>query len=322
MNQSTQTREKWENYCLTERQHSVLTGLMLGDGHLHREKPTHNPVLRLDRAAGDRRYLEDNRSVFKEFCSNQIVPYIATAPDGKQYEMCSFATRSCPYFASYYNEWYDDIGFKRVPRNLILNPEIIAIWFADDGHIKTRKSEYRFYLRLCTEGFLPEDVEFLADTLTTRYGEKFNLLHLGSAKDGHEKLRIVACDYAARKMLQEIDTVFPESMERKAIKWRRPTARFYQDVPPSTNPNLINRLHPSLKEEITLKILREQGAMAVIDLVPLLNHAFASAGLEIMTEQYGPKFVQGLYKRGVLQRKPIAHPFSIGGKQRCFAYFV
>jgi len=322
------SKNKWADYCLTEQQHNILTGLMLGDGHLHRSEPTHNPLLSIERSVKDLEYLKYNKNVFETFCNNDID--IDTTKCGingydAEYKMSRFSTRSCPYFSSYYDEWYDETGFKRVPRNLVLNSEIIAIWFADDGNIKTRKNKHRFYLRLCTEGFLPEDVEFLADLLTKRYGEPFSLLDLGIAKDGHKKLRIMACDYAARKMLQDIDTIFPESMQRKSAIWRRPEARFYNDVPLPTNPILKNRLHSSMKEEITLKKIKENSPISAKQLVPLLNQMYNEHNIKPMTDQYGIKYIENLYRRGIIQRIVIPFPAEHrrrGGRSWYYGYFV
>ena len=55
--------------------------------------------------------------------------------------------------------WYPDAE-KRVPRNLDLSPLTIAYWFAGDGTCNTNG-----ILVFCTNGFVKEDTEYLAESL-------------------------------------------------------------------------------------------------------------------------------------------------------------
>jgi len=320
---------------LTGIQHEIMTGLLLGDGSLAgRENSRSNASLSIERSAEDINYLLWQHEIFHEYITADIYHRGCPAPtingkliNNKIYEMASIKTRRFPVFTYYYDIWYkpwQDKIIKMVPRNIELTPLTLAVWFADDGHIKTRASKYRFYLRLCTEGFLPEDVEFLATMLSKRYNEHFSLLHLGIAKDGHEKLRIVACDSAARKLLQEIDNVFPESMARKSEIWRKTEARFYTDVPPLADANFKNRMHPSAKEILTLKVLQKFGPTPAKELLLPLNTIFAANNLSIMTEQYSVKFIERLYKRGILKREKrlIEDYDKKGGNPIQFFYFV
>lgn len=212
-------------------QREIIEGSLLGDGCIFRYKPTHKPYFCVFRAAADDQYLIWEYEKLKNFCIS--APKYQTTFDKRtdqEYHAIKFMTRRIDLLDNYYNLWYPS-GKKIVPRSLELSPLSLAIWFCDDGCISQSNSPWRMRIKLATHGFDNNDVEFLQSLLQDRYGEKFPVIAENS--DDNEKLFITGSDNAARAYLNEIDSIFPETMLRKAY-WRNPEARFYTDQPKRT----------------------------------------------------------------------------------------
>ena len=203
---------------LTEYQHQVLDGLMLGDGsiQLDRKNRSLNARLVIRRAIKDKPYLLWSKSIFEEFCSaNSIREYSdLDVRTNKIHKGISLTTLSNPSFTNYHNKWYGQI--KRVPSDLELNSLSVLIWFLDDGCIVRTKSS-KLELKLSTDGFSKEDNEFLQCLLSKRYGVQFNIY---SSKEGTYHIR--GCDAAAQAIINDILPIYPfDIMSRKAT-WLKP----------------------------------------------------------------------------------------------------
>ena len=71
-------------------------------------------------------------------------------------------------------KWYpkDNNFIKVIPRDLILNSEIILHWFLDDGYSCWVKGDYgKVHMRICTQSFSKDDQDFLYQQIK----EKFNV---------------------------------------------------------------------------------------------------------------------------------------------------
>lgn len=220
----------------TEIQNNIIVGSLLGDGCLFRHRPTHKPHLLITRTKSDKAYCE--------WQANILNPFVCFLKDYETYDKRTkkiyystrLRTRRSQIFNSYYQDWYpspDEI--KRIPDNLILNPLILAIWFADDGSIKSTYSPWRLCLKLATHGFLLNDTEKLCSMLCKRYNEYFGVqIDEGNAY-------ITTADAGTRQFLKEIDGYLPISMNRKA-RWRKKEARFYKNIP------LKSTVYPTLRK--------------------------------------------------------------------------
>lgn len=194
---------------LTEYQEQVLNGLMLGDGCLYRRKSTHKPYLAVQRSQDDRGYLIENYGVFKDFCKREA--YDGETFDkrtGKINYWSKFVTRRCEVFKKYYDIWYPN-GTKIVPVNFELTPLTAAIWFADNGYFRF-SSCGKSRLQLSSESFQKKDVQRLADMLSLELNAKFSI---------QKNLRIHAYGENADMFFNYIDSVFPKTMQRKAL-WK------------------------------------------------------------------------------------------------------
>jgi hypothetical protein len=216
---------------LTSEQDKVLTGLMLGDGCLYRDKPAHTPYLVVGRAASEELYLRENYEAFRVFCKRGPQPTETFDKRTKKtYYGVKFTTRRCKVFVPYYERWYPK-GKKIVPKDIVLDPLALAIWFADDGSVRPSNSPWRMQLKLSTNGFTLSDVEMLKGMLEDIFGEYFYLTK------GYGSASIGSSDAGARAFFKMIDDVFPASMTRKAY-WKKDEARFFKNEPKRMNPDI------------------------------------------------------------------------------------
>lgn len=194
---------------LTNKQHQVLVGHLLGDGCLYKHKPTHNPYFCIQRQSRDREYLEWSAQTFQDFLTRPV--FEGTTFDtrtSKEYAWSKMKTKQAPVYAPFYEEWYPE-GTKVVPRNLVLTPLILAVWFLDDGCVMQHKSSSRIRLKLATMGFSEEDVRWLAQLLKERYKAHF------SVNKDNGQFFLSTANLGAQAFVAEIEPFLPPGMSRK-----------------------------------------------------------------------------------------------------------
>lgn len=155
---------------LTDFQMDIIIGSLLGDGSINYKLANSNftknqsknrfdylkwhhevlcpysvvvdPVFSKEKLIGKNRMIVERKKVKKHLSGYKL------------------RTHHHPVFTQLRQEWYPQ-GVKAVPKNLVLNPQRIAIWFFDDGsnHVPNRTSV------ICTQSFTFEDVEFLCEKL-------------------------------------------------------------------------------------------------------------------------------------------------------------
>lgn len=135
-----------------------------------------NPRFSVTRAIADANYGKLLFEEFKQFFmpDDELEEYNKY---DKRYDTnycyCSFRTRASPAFKNHYERFYPPDSIKRVPRDLVLTPLSIAVWFCDDG--SSTVDNNTMTVKFSTDGFLKEDTEFLASLLEARYNKKFNV---------------------------------------------------------------------------------------------------------------------------------------------------
>jgi hypothetical protein len=199
----------------TEQQKNIIEGLMLGDGSMCFSGK--NAGLSVGRSTEDIKYLKYHAEIFSKFLTDLGIydySYLETRDNRNEiYHKSSFNLSANEELLNFYNRWYPN-GTKIVPKDLKLNSEIIATWFADDGNIEKSDGGY-FRIRLATHGFKKEDTEWLAEQLSQRYSNKKVRVEKVSNKD--DQYTITLNDYVARDMIKDMIPFFPEGMERKMI---------------------------------------------------------------------------------------------------------
>jgi len=128
---------------------------MLGDGTLRRQDNRLNALFEVNHSYAFKDYVDWKCEQMKE--------YVITSPKsrkGKGMRVAyRFTTRSLPIFTDYY-KWFYKNGRKQIPLNLELDPQILAVWFMDDGS----KSRSAYYLNtqqfsLCEQKILQMKLE-------------------------------------------------------------------------------------------------------------------------------------------------------------------
>lgn len=200
---------------LTEVQHNNLVGLLLGDGCLGIRKNSINPRLTIRRQISDLSYLQYHFNIFRNMCRDKAIT-IGKVYDkryDKNYEYCNLETRHIPAFKTYKDKWYPN-GKKIVPRDLVLNNEIIAIWICDDAYVRLKNNK-NINITFNTQGFNIEDVEFLKSLLDEKYNTNFTIQIVKNNNP-----IILGHNHQSRLLLSDINKVFPTCMNRKSDVWK------------------------------------------------------------------------------------------------------
>lgn len=219
---------------LTLLQQEVLIGSLLGDGHL--ERRGRNACLRIQRVLTDKSYLDWEAEVFTDWLAPAGVTTrsVYDKRTGKTYHNARFNTRCHEVFTHYHDKWYVE-GRKTLPTDLVLTPRIMAIWLADDGNISCyscRRRSSRLFgkqyphilqIKLATHSFSSDEISRLQGLLSTHFNVQS---HVNHEKNGQGTIRIYREN--AIRLLRLIDSSFPP-LDRKAVVWRRPEARLWEN---------------------------------------------------------------------------------------------
>lgn len=160
-----------ENYkrrlFLTQRQKDILIGLMLGDGHLESWYNPNIANLKIEHSYKQKQYVDWLYREFKE--------WVRTPPKkrirerwGKQYDKYYFNTLAHPDLGKFQKFFYRNRR-KIVPIDLLeshLSPLGLAVWFMDDGSIKSKQCNGRF---LNTQAFSRTEIKGLQRILKKRF---------------------------------------------------------------------------------------------------------------------------------------------------------
>jgi DNA-binding transcriptional regulator WhiA len=155
---------------LTPRQQEILIGLMLGDGHLERSPCTSRARLKVEQRERARQYIDWLYENFQEWIRQKIrIRTKLLKTTNKLYRYHEFTTYSHEEFMPYRQLFYPR-GKKVVPSSVdkILTPLGLAVWFMDDGSIKSHECRGRI---INTHSFTEKEVELLCRVLAV----KFNL---------------------------------------------------------------------------------------------------------------------------------------------------
>jgi len=156
---------------LTARQREILVGLMLGDGHIEQSHTTARARLKVEQREGAKEYVDWLYICFQEWIHRTVRTRIKSLKTtGKSYRYYEFTTYNHEEFLPYRQLFYRR-GEKVVPRSIdtLLTPLGVAVWFMDDGSIKSHECKGRI---INTHSFTEEEIRLLCAVLE----KKFNLL--------------------------------------------------------------------------------------------------------------------------------------------------
>src|SRR3989344_5057867 len=132
--------EKYKkNLKLSDHQKEILVGLLLGDGHLETQNDGRTYRLKIEHSYLQKEYVDWLYDIFKEWVLTPPQEKIQSF-GGVQYRKFWFSTVSHGAFRFYGQQFYREK--KKVLPRLIhkwLSPLAMAIWFMDDGSIKSNR---------------------------------------------------------------------------------------------------------------------------------------------------------------------------------------
>lgn len=180
---------------ITSHQMNLIIGSLLGDGNLTNKGNNCNSEFRKlqkhkehvlwltkELSPYGRDSIYETKSYLKPKKVNGKLTHVKTQELNSYYYMRTIAHT---FFTDLRHKWYP-LGQKIVPTDLILNEEILSIWYVDDGcnDLKNRTCS------LATQSFTNEEVEFLC----YRLNKDLNLI---GKVYGNDKPRItfMGCNY-------------------------------------------------------------------------------------------------------------------------------
>lgn len=153
-----------KSLSLSKRQRELLVGTLLGDGHLETQTRGNTYRLRVEHSEKQKEYLFWLYYEFKEWVLQEPKRKVRT--DGRvSYEM---VTVSHSAFRFYAHQFYVD-GKKVIPKlfSKMLTPLGIAIWYMDDGSLKSsRHTTFNIH----TLGYSHSDLERVCDVFQNSFG--------------------------------------------------------------------------------------------------------------------------------------------------------
>jgi len=153
---------------LSNTQHKIVTGLLMGDGHIKEDSSTSYLQVNMT----NRRYLEMLNTQFGCLSTNNIHLAVSAKKVAEQTRESEFSnsatedsckdvynwrTRNHPIFNEY-RQWYSS-GKKVFPSDIELSPTVLKHWYCSDGNINT--SENRGTLRIGVQSQKKERIEEL-----------------------------------------------------------------------------------------------------------------------------------------------------------------
>ena len=157
---------------LSGLQREVVVGLLLGDGHLETQNNGRTYRLKIEHSYLQKEYADWLCQIFKD--------WVLTPPQKKEqmvqgvkYEKYWFSTISHGAFRFYAGQFYS--GKRKVLPKLIarwLTPRAIAVWFMDDGSIKSKRHRA---LILNTQSFTKAELNGMIKILQKKFGVNASL---------------------------------------------------------------------------------------------------------------------------------------------------
>lgn len=141
----------------------IIDGLMLGDGNIRIPKGGINASYQ--QGSKYKEFVVHVKDVFTNsafICDKNIRVQIQEARNWAiGYHM---RTRTYEYLTTQYYRWYSN-HHKIVPTNLVFSPLVCNYWYLGDGGLHYKRNTFGG-IRLCTQGFIRSDIEYLGSKLS------------------------------------------------------------------------------------------------------------------------------------------------------------
>lgn len=202
-----------ENYKktlkLSELQRQVLVGTLLGDGCLETQNQGRTYRLKIEHSFSQKSYVDWKYEIFKNWVLTEPI-----VKEHKSYGLLRknyrFSTVSSGSFRFYGQQFYKKDGKKIIPKLIskMLSPLVLAVWFMDDGSIKSNKHKA---LVIHTQSFTKEDLIRIIQVLENKYGIKSTL----RSRDTGGGYAIYILSKTVNKLIDLVKSYFLPSMRYK-----------------------------------------------------------------------------------------------------------
>jgi len=163
----------------------ALDGLLISDGYISSNKK--NKYHRFSLTSVQKEFVDYAREFFLPFKpSESISNRNDSVGRNRGYEKTSYTFRTShhPDLTKQRLRWYKN-KVKRIPRDIKITPLMLKMWYYGDGSIVTKRDKSNTcVLRLSTDGFLNEDIDFLVYQLERQVGIY--------SKNSDKRIRILA----------------------------------------------------------------------------------------------------------------------------------
>lgn len=190
---------------ISSRQKQIIIGKLLGDGHLETANgKTYR--LKIEHSFSQRAYVDWLYQELKLFASAEPKLKLQNV-NGVEYKKYWFNTGYSGSFRFYAQQFYHN-NKKVVPKliNRWLTPLTLAVWFMDDGSIKSRECQGKI---LNTQSFDVDDINRLRQALMANFSIQTSLR---KQKEGFQ-IYILAGE--VKKLRQSISKYIVPSMQYK-----------------------------------------------------------------------------------------------------------
>ena len=160
------------NPKISQRQKEIIIGKLLGDGHAETQTEGRTYRLKFEQSYKQKEYVDWLYQELKSIASG--TPSIKKqSVNGINYMKYWFNTITSSSFRFYAQQFYCNRK-KKIPQLIHkwLTPLTLAVWFMDDGSIKSKNHKAKI---INTQSFSKEDTERLIKAMADKYGVKSKL---------------------------------------------------------------------------------------------------------------------------------------------------
>ena len=140
---------------LTKLERSIIIGSILGDGYVRIMPGRSDAFLEINHSIKAKEYVDYKYESLRRLCES--APKERNTNDGRV--AYRFFTKQHKELTDFYNQFYKN-NKKIIPKDLILDPIILAIWYMDDG---SKCRDHDIYLN--TQQFSISDQKILLNKL-------------------------------------------------------------------------------------------------------------------------------------------------------------
>lgn len=185
---------------LTKFERSIIIGSVLGDGYMRIIPGRSNAFLEINHSIKAKEYVDYKYKSLKRICES--APKTRTTNDGRV--AYRFFTKQHKELTEIYNQFYKN-NRKVIPKDLILDPVILSVWYMDDG---SKCRDHDIYLN--TQQFSINDQNILLS--------KLRLIGIDARLNKDKKyFRIRILKPSIKKFMEIISPYVFKSMQYKLV---------------------------------------------------------------------------------------------------------